>query len=279
MRTNCRIVRIVTVLILLILINSCIPLVPIIYGTRRAFLVNDTPFDFVVGDTFAQTPERLQFQCVFYSDSSINNCVNSGDTLEYTHLEKEFGLEKLLRQRETDEVAPVLELVIAYPEIDFRITKPKDGEYINHYIYCVMRLTLEDLESTDYFVHIPQLPESLFVANETPYDLTIGYLIEDENNRQIVCFNPSSCSVLSQGHFSYVPRERYPVSSLKYLSSSCQDSARFVAIYSSCYPEQKPSVLLYDDLVKDESVYWEKSVSIDSISGGDATIVISTVGE
>ena len=123
------------------------------------------------------------------------------------------------------------------------------------------------------------MPESLFVINETPFDLSVGYLIEDENNRQIVCFNPSSCSVPSQGRISYVPRTGYPLSSLKYLSSSCQDSARFVAIYSSCYPEQKPSVLLYDDLVKDESLYWGKSVSIDSISGGDATIVISTIGE
>ena len=267
----------VVIIICLATNTSCAPLISAIFGSKQLTLINDAPYCFVIGDTY--TLSGGQDACDFDIDPRTSNALNSGDTLLYHHSYGDYGLDKRLQPRDNGKTVPVLELVVAYPEIDGTITKPNDGCYVNPYIYSIMYFTSADLEPTDYIVHIQQLSESFVIVNETPYELTIGYLIEDENNRQIVCFNPSSCSVPSQGRFSYVPRERYPVSSLRYLSSSCQDSARFVAIYSSCYPEQKPSVLLYDDLVKDKSLYWENSVSIDSISDENATIVIGTVGE
>ena len=270
--------RIVVIIICLAIITSCAPLIFTFFGSKQLTLINGTPYCFVIGDTYTLLSGN-QDACDFITDPRVSNVVDSGDTLLYRHSYGDYGLDKRLQPRDNGNTIPILELVVAYPEIDVTITKPNNGYYVNPYIYCIMHFTSADLELTDYIVHIQQLPESFVIVNETPYDLTIGYLIEDEIYRQIVCFNPSSCSVPSQGRISYLPRTGYPVSSLKYLSSSCLDSARFVAIYSSRYPEQKPSVLLYDDLVRDESLYWEKSVSIDSISGGDAIIVISTIGE
>ena len=138
------------------LVSSCELFIVNFFGVERITIVNDTQYDFVIGETepkvFGDT------LCVGLFDYSCNR-VNSGDTLQYLNNSLEFGVDRLLRPKEGEE-PPVLELIIAFPGIDHRIERKPEEEYDDPNIYGIIRVTLADLEACHYIIAINEVLSS-----------------------------------------------------------------------------------------------------------------------
>ena len=130
------------------LLNSCELFISRVFGVESITIINDTSNKLIIGNT----DYRGDTLCVCFF--SYHNFVDCGDTLLYLH-SSSFGIDKVLKPKRDSE-PPVCELVVSLfnEEMNDLIQRKPDEEYDDPNIYCIIRVTLADLEACDYTIAI-----------------------------------------------------------------------------------------------------------------------------